>query len=121
MGTIMFLFMTIIYWVIACRFLGIYYRRWYEHDRNVNHRIHNAQDSQRRAAWNALGLASVWPYYEAGRWIMDSLIRTQTREERRQREFAEAMRIVTNYKAQQAADERRAREEFDRKLREEDE
>ena len=111
MGTIMFLLMTVVYWVIACRFLGIYYRRWYDGDRR------DVMQSQRSAAWTALFLASVWPYYEAGRWVRDSLIGHMTKEERREKEFAEAMRIITNYKAQKEADERREREEFDRKLK----
>jgi hypothetical protein len=120
MGTIMFLLMTIVYWVIACRFLGIYYRRWYEADRKEWSTIHSLQDSQRSAAWTALGLACVWPYYEGGRWIRDSIIHRMTAEERRQQEYETAMRIVTDYRRQKHAEEEAERAAFERKLKEEE-
>jgi hypothetical protein len=120
MGTIMFLLMTIVYWVIACRFLGIYYRRWYEHDRTQWHSIHTVEHSQRSAAWTALGLAAFWPYYEAGRWIRDSIIYRMTVDERRQKEYETAMRIVTDYKREKHAKEEAERAAFERKLKEEE-
>lgn len=117
MNTIVLLMLFSLYWFIAFRRMPVYYRRWYEGDRKENHRIHSVQESQRIGAWNALGVASVWPYYEAGRWLRDTIIHAMTAEERRQKEFENAMRIVTNYKAEKEAKERREREEFERKLK----
>jgi hypothetical protein len=120
MGTIMFLLMTIVYWVIACRFLGIYYRRWYEHHRKEHGTYYSVLESQRSAAWSALLLACVWPYYEAGRWVRDSIIYRMTADERRQKEYEAAMHIVTDYKREKHAKEEAERAAFERKLKEEE-
>jgi len=103
------------YLAIGARRMPTYYRRWYDHDRKEWHTIHTIEESQRAAAWHAIGLGLFWPYYEGARWMRDTVIRHMTAEERAQAEFKQAERIVAEYKARK---EREERDEFDRRLNE---
>jgi hypothetical protein len=102
------------YWAIGIKRISVYFHRVYQSDRDSFSSIHTESDSHKAAAWGALGLASIWPYYEGGRWLRDHIINTMTAEQRRQQEYEKATKIVADYKAKQ---EREAREAFDRELR----
>lgn len=99
------------YWAVGIKRMPVYYRRTFE--KNSWHES-DERELQKYAAWCSLGVASVWPYYEAGLWLRDHIIHTMTAEERRQAEFEKAERIVAEYTERK---EREEREAFDRQLR----
>lgn len=110
----------VIFWAVVGAYLAVgvgriptYYRRWYEASRD-EWSFRSEQEHQRSGAWTAILLALVWPYYEGGRWVRDTLIHAVTAEERREQEYLRAERIVQEYNQTK---EREARESFDRKLR----
>lgn len=104
------------YWVVGFKRIPIYYRRWYDASKK-EWSYRSEQEHQRSGVWCALGLAAIWQYYEGGRLLRDGLIHSLTAEERRQKEYEAAERIVAEYTARKKREEQQARDEFDRKLR----
>jgi len=102
-----------LYWAIGIKRMPTYFHRVYDHQR-AEWRHQSDLECQKIAAWGALGLAAVWPYYEGGRWLRDHIINTMTAEQRRQKEYEKAEQIVTEYKKRQEQEERAA---FDRELK----
>lgn len=96
-----------LYWVVAIKKIPVYYRR---HEENENCLC----NSEKEIAWVAILLASVWPYYEAGRWVQNRVIHSVTAEQRKQAEYEKAEKIVAEYKQKKEKEEREA---FDRALR----
>lgn len=100
------------YWAIGIKRIPVYYRRWYEASKKEWTHM-TEQEHQRSGAWHAIGLVTIWPYYEGARLLRDHIIHALTAEERRQKEYEAATKIVADYKARK---DREEREEFDRKL-----
>lgn len=100
------------YWLVGIKRIPTYYRRWYDVSKK-EYRFMSEQEHQRSGAWHAIGLAAIWPYYESARWLRDSLIHALTADERRQKEYEAAAKIVADYKARKDREEREA---FDREL-----
>ena len=107
----------IAYWLVGIKRMPDYYRRSEaSFKKNYPLTYRTEKDAvQKNAACGALCLAAIWPYYEAGRWLINHIIHSMTADERRQQEYQKAERIVAEYKARQ---EREEREEFDRQMRE---
>lgn len=116
-GWLIFGGIVVAYWAIGIRRLPVYYRRWYDADREAYSSIHTVEYSQKSAYWNAVFVACFWPYYEAGRWVRDHAIGALTAEERAKAEFEKAERIVAEYTQRK---EREARADFEKKLRDTD-
>jgi hypothetical protein len=116
MDWLIFWGVIIAYWAVGIKRMPTYYQRTKEHHKKEYPATYAADNASadRTAAWGSLGLASIWPYYEAGRWLRDHIIHTMTADERRQQEYQQAERIVAEYTARK---EREEREEFDQKLR----
>lgn len=90
------------YWVVAFLRLPVYWRRWlaedpYPWERGSKHQYNSV-------AWTSLGVATVWPYYEAGRWVRDTLINRMTVEERKQKQVEDARKIIADWEAEQFRD-----------------
>lgn len=114
MGWIIFWAIVALYWAVGIKRMPVYYKRWYDSDRERYSNIHTVDYSQKSAVWTALGVAAFWPYYESGRWLRDHIIHTMTAEERRKQEYEKAEKIVAEYTERR---EREEREAFDRELR----
>lgn len=114
MGWLIFWGVVAAYWAIGIRRYPVYYRRWYDASKK-EWTYRSEGEHQKSAMWTALGVATVWPYYEAGRWFRDTVIMHMTAEERAKAEFEKAERIVAEYTERR---EREARADFDRKMKE---
>jgi len=104
MGWLIFWVVVVAYWAVGIKRLPVYYRR----------RDEEGVWDESGVAAEAIAMALFWPYYEAGRWVLDTVIRTATAEQRKLEEYEKAARIVEEYTKNK---ERRDQEEFDRKLR----
>jgi len=114
MGWIIFISIFVAYWVVGIKRMPAYYQMVYRNDREEFSLIHDVEDSQNKAAWESFGLASVWPYYEGGLWFRRHIVKVMTAEERRQKEYEQAEKIVAEYTQRK---EREERETFDRELK----
>lgn len=114
MGWLIFWLVVAAYWAIGIKRMPVYYNRAFAHNRKEWSSIRTVEQAQKESAWVCLGIASVWPYYEGGRWLRDHIVHTMTAEQRRQQEYENAEKIVAEYKKNK---EREEHEAFDRALR----
>lgn len=114
MSWVIFWTIIILYWTVGIKRMPVYFHRIdrANYDRYPN--IYEEASSHKESAWGALGLAAFWPYYEGGRWVRDHIINTMTAEQRRQKEYEKAEKIVAEYTQRKEQEERDA---FDRELK----
>lgn len=101
------------YWTIGIKRMPTYFHRVDEHNRKEYPYSYKNTGMPKEAAWGAIGLASIWPFYEGGRWVQNHIINTATAEQRKQQEYAKAKKIIAEYTQRK---EREEREAFDREL-----
>ena len=102
---LIFWLVVIVYWVVAVKRMPVYYRRQEE----------DSVWSERGIATEAIVMGTFWLFYEAGRWVQNTIIHQATKEQRRWDEYVKAEYIVKEYTERK---EREDREAFDRALRE---
>jgi stalled ribosome alternative rescue factor ArfA len=101
------------YLVMGASRIKTYYPRWLNASKG-EWSYRSEEEHHRSAAWCSVGLALIWPYYDAGRWARDALISHMTAEERARAEFEKAEKIVAEYTRRKEHEERDA---FDKQLR----
>lgn len=114
---------SLIFWA-ACYFAvgGLLVRGYYRHWLEISKQrwpYRSKDGHERSAAWCALGLLLIWPYYEAGRWVLDTLTHRRTAKERAAADYEKAKRIIAEYRAWKRREEQEERERFDKELGEE--
>ncbi|QDH47996.1 hypothetical protein SEA_NAPOLEONB_89 [Arthrobacter phage NapoleonB] len=95
------------YFVIGATRLPIYFKMFNG----------SAYNSETESFWMAFFLVFIWPYYEAGKWLKNTVVHHLTREEREQAEYEKAQKIVKDWEAKQKRQEQKEREDFERELR----
>jgi len=115
-ATAFFWLAVILYWVVAIKRLPVYYKRVDEHNAEAFPYLHKDTGMAKNNAWESFALAAFWPFYEAGRWVQNTIILTATAEERKQAEYEKAAKIVEDYQKQK---EREAKEAFEKAMKEE--
>ncbi|ASR80341.1 hypothetical protein SEA_JEGGS_87 [Arthrobacter phage JEGGS] len=55
--------------------------------------------SDTEAFWYAFMLVFIWPYFEIGKWLKNTVIHHLTREEREEAEYQKAQQIVKDWEA----------------------
>jgi hypothetical protein len=114
MGWLIFWLIVVAYWAVGIKLLPIYYRRMDEQNAKDYPYSYSKGGMAKSSATEAMSLALFWPYYEAGRWVLNTVIHRGTAEQRKHEEYEKARKIVEDYAKNK---ERLDQEAFDRKLR----
>jgi hypothetical protein len=113
MFDLIFWLVVIAYWVVAIKLLPAYYKR-VDESLAKEFPLTYQDGMSKSTAWGAFALMAFWPYYEAGRWVQNTIIKQATKEQRKWDEYVKAEQIVKEYTERK---EREDREAFDRALR----
>jgi hypothetical protein len=103
----------VVWLIIGFKRIPVYYKRCDEYNAEHFPYTHKDNGMQVSAATGTVALAVFWPFYEAGLWVLNYIIRTATAEQRKWDEYVKAEQIVEAYKKQK---EREEKEAFDREL-----
>jgi len=112
---LIFWLVVIAYWVVAIKLIPVYYKRCDASNAKQYPHSYSAKGFERNNAIEAVAIAAFWPYYEAGRWVLNTVIHQATKEQRKWDEYVKAEQIVKEYTERK---EREEREAFDRALKE---
>ena len=114
MFDLIFWLIVVLYWGVGIKRIPLYYKRVDEYNAKEYPHMSANGGMAKMTAVAAIFMAVFWPYYEAGRWVLNYVIQTATAEQRKWDEYVKAEKIVEEYKARK---EREDREAFDRALK----
>lgn len=117
MGWLIALACTALHLFIMVRLTPKYLRAMVENDRIRWPSIHNRRNAIRQYMGEAIIKAFFWPITIPWQYASDYAVHALTADERREAEAQKARRIIADWEEEKRLKERKALNEFDRKLR----